>query len=174
MRTAMSVCAAATSIPAICLTMCLSAARGDGSSAAADPTGDRRRVARVCHRFEGLCAATGLPSIPLEQLLRALLWQTLYSVRSERMRIDQLKPSCSGGSGDERPLDADDLHNESQAPALGPHRGSVLPRFRSRRTADLRLSAGRSESSDPLDDLGNPSAHSCGQAPLECDAPLDD
>jgi len=36
-------------------------------------------------RFEKLYAKTGRPSIPPEQLLRALLLQVLYTVRSERL-----------------------------------------------------------------------------------------
>ncbi len=41
-------------------------------------------------RFEGLYAKTGRPSIPPEHLLRALLLQVLYTIRSERMLIEQL------------------------------------------------------------------------------------
>lgn len=41
-------------------------------------------------QFEGLYSATGRPSIPPERLLRALLLQILYSVRSERMLMEQL------------------------------------------------------------------------------------
>jgi transposase len=41
-------------------------------------------------RFEGLYSATGRPSIPPERLLRGLLLQILYSVRSERMLMEQL------------------------------------------------------------------------------------
>lgn len=41
--------------------------------------------------FEGMYAKTGRPSIPPEQLLRALLIQVLYSVRSERMLCEQLQ-----------------------------------------------------------------------------------
>ncbi len=36
-------------------------------------------------------STTGRPSIPPEQLLRALLLQSLYSVRSERLLIEQLQ-----------------------------------------------------------------------------------
>jgi transposase len=36
-------------------------------------------------QFDGLYSATGRPSIPPERLLRALLLQILYSVRSERL-----------------------------------------------------------------------------------------
>lgn len=42
-------------------------------------------------RFESLYARVGRPSIPPEQLLRALLLQILYSVRSERLLMEQLR-----------------------------------------------------------------------------------
>ena len=41
-------------------------------------------------RFEALYAERGRPSIPPEQLLRALLLQVLYTVRSERQLMEQL------------------------------------------------------------------------------------
>lgn len=41
-------------------------------------------------RFEGLYAKVGRPSIAPEKLLRALLLQVLYSVRSERLLMEQL------------------------------------------------------------------------------------
>src|SRR6188768_504625 len=41
-------------------------------------------------RFEGLYARVGRPSIPPEQLLRALLLQVLYTIRSERQLMEQL------------------------------------------------------------------------------------
>lgn len=41
-------------------------------------------------RFEQLYSNTGRPSIPPEQLLRALLLQVLYTVRSERLLMEQL------------------------------------------------------------------------------------
>ena len=41
--------------------------------------------------FSGLYSAYGRPSIPPEQLLRALLLQVLYTVRSERMLMEQLE-----------------------------------------------------------------------------------
>jgi transposase len=46
---------------------------------------------RLSPRFEAMYAKTGRPSIPPEHLLRALLLQVLYSVRSERMLIEQLE-----------------------------------------------------------------------------------
>jgi transposase len=41
--------------------------------------------------FEVMYAATGRPSIPPEQLLRALLLQAFYSIRSERQLMEQLE-----------------------------------------------------------------------------------
>ena len=41
--------------------------------------------------FRGLYSAFGRPSIPPEKLLRALLLQVLYTVRSERMLMEQLE-----------------------------------------------------------------------------------
>jgi transposase len=40
--------------------------------------------------FEGLYSRVGRPSIPPEKLLRALLLQVLYTIRSERMLVEQL------------------------------------------------------------------------------------
>jgi transposase len=45
---------------------------------------------RLSTRFEGMYAGMGRPSIPPEQLLRALLLQHLYSIRSERLLMEQL------------------------------------------------------------------------------------
>ncbi len=41
-------------------------------------------------QFETMYAKVGRPSIPPEKLLRALLLQVLYTVRSERMLMEQL------------------------------------------------------------------------------------
>ncbi len=49
-----------------------------------------RALTRLSARFEGLYSTTGRPSIPPEKLLRALLLQVLYTVRSERMLMEQL------------------------------------------------------------------------------------
>ncbi len=42
-------------------------------------------------QFEALYSQTGRPSIPPEQLLRALLLQLLFSIRSERQLVEQLE-----------------------------------------------------------------------------------
>ena len=41
-------------------------------------------------RFEKICAKTGRPSIPPGKLLRALVLQYLYSIRSERLLMEEL------------------------------------------------------------------------------------
>src|SRR5438093_1763025 len=41
-------------------------------------------------QFDALYSRVGRPSIPPEHLLRALLLQVLYSVRSERLLMEQL------------------------------------------------------------------------------------
>ena len=45
---------------------------------------------RLSPRFGRLYSTTGRPSIPPEQLLRALLLQILYSIRSERLLVEEL------------------------------------------------------------------------------------
>lgn len=40
--------------------------------------------------FKKMYSHTGRPSIPPEQLLRASLLQVLYTIRSERMLVEQL------------------------------------------------------------------------------------
>jgi transposase len=47
-------------------------------------------LSRLSPCFEGMYAEGGRPSIPPEKLLRALLLQCLYSVRSERLLMEQL------------------------------------------------------------------------------------
>ena len=44
----------------------------------------------MSREFDGLYAVTGRPSIPPERLLRALLLQIFYSIRSERLLMEQL------------------------------------------------------------------------------------
>jgi len=49
-----------------------------------------RVLKRLSPRFDAMYAERGRPSIPPERLLRALLLQCLYSVRSERLLMEQL------------------------------------------------------------------------------------
>jgi transposase len=48
-------------------------------------------LVRMSPRFDEMYSAEGRPSIPPEQLIRALLIQALYTVRSERMLCEQLQ-----------------------------------------------------------------------------------
>ena len=48
-------------------------------------------LAQMDRRFEKLYSQTGRPSIAPERLIRALLLQVLYSIRSERLLIEQLE-----------------------------------------------------------------------------------
>ena len=56
---------------------------------------------RLSPRFEKLYVRFGRPSIAPEKLLRALLLQVLYTIRSERQLIEQCNTTCcfSGSSG---------------------------------------------------------------------------
>jgi transposase len=49
-----------------------------------------RALKELSHEFDRMYAPGGRPSIPPEKLIRALLLQVLYSIRSERMLIEQL------------------------------------------------------------------------------------
>lgn len=48
-------------------------------------------LAGLSAHFEGLYARRGRPSIPPEQLIRALLLQVLYGIRSERQLMERIK-----------------------------------------------------------------------------------
>src|SRR5262249_41083116 len=50
-----------------------------------------RVLARLDDCFDSMYALIGRPSIPPEKLLRALLLQVLYSLRSERLLMEQLE-----------------------------------------------------------------------------------
>ena len=49
-----------------------------------------RALANMSQRFDAMYAKTGRPSIPPEKLLRAQLIQMLYSVRSERLLMEEI------------------------------------------------------------------------------------
>ena len=50
-----------------------------------------RVLAKLTQKFAGMYSPIGRPSIAPEKLLRALLLQVLYTVRSERMLMEQLE-----------------------------------------------------------------------------------
>src|SRR5262249_20697898 len=50
-----------------------------------------RLLATLSPKFTRMYAKIGRPSIPPEKLLRALLLQVLYTVRSERLLMEQLE-----------------------------------------------------------------------------------
>src|SRR3954453_269214 len=62
----------------------------EGSPTAGHPAAGERGAARLSPDFARLYASTGRASIAPEKLLRALLLQAFYSVRSERQLMEQL------------------------------------------------------------------------------------
>jgi transposase len=48
-------------------------------------------LARMDTHFDSLYSATGRESIPPEKLLRALMLQVLFGIRSERQIVEQLR-----------------------------------------------------------------------------------
>jgi transposase len=47
-------------------------------------------LAQLSRRFDGMYASVGRPSIPPEKLLRAQLLQMLYTIRSERLLMEEM------------------------------------------------------------------------------------
>ena len=86
---------------------------------------------RLSPRFDRLYSDIGRPSIPPEKLLRALLLQVLYTVRSERLLMEQLQYNLLfrwfvGLSMDDPVWDATTFTQESRPAAGRRHRGGVL------------------------------------------------
>jgi Transposase domain (DUF772) len=87
-------------------------------------------LAALSGEFSALYAWMGRPSIPPEKLLRALLLQAFYSIRSERQVMERLefdllvrrrrRRRCGLGSLD--------VFQEPRSPAGGRHRGQALER----------------------------------------------
>jgi len=67
------------------------AACSRGSSSAADPDHGGRGIERTVEIVWANVSGLGRPSIAPEKLLRALLLQLLYSIRSERLLMEQLE-----------------------------------------------------------------------------------
>ena len=90
-------------------------------------------LAKMSSEFEGLYSKIGRPSIPPEQLLRALLLQMLYSVRSERMLVEQAGvqpavPLVRGSAVARACVGCDQLFEEPGAAARGRGGAVVLRR----------------------------------------------
>src|ERR687892_105517 len=100
----------------------------------------------MSREFDGLYARVGRPSIPPERLLRAQLLQIFYSIRSERLLMEQLDLQpvvslvCRDGDGDRRAgLGSDRLYEESRPVVEPSDRAELLPTRRdSRAGADVR------------------------------------
>ena len=108
-------------------------------------------LTRLSPRFERLYSTTGRPSIPPEQLLRALLLQMLYSIRSERLLVEELDYSVLyrwfvGLSMDDPIWTRPRLPRTATAcsPAISPTRSSPKCSPRSRRRACCPMSISRS------------------------------
>ena len=61
------------------------------SSAAGDPRIVNEALAALAGEFSALYSPIGRPSIPPEKLLRAMLLQAFYSIRSERQLMERLE-----------------------------------------------------------------------------------
>ena len=76
-------------------------------------------LTQLSARFDRMYSTRGRPSIPPEQLLRALLLQMLYSIRSERLLVEELDYSVLYRWVRRRPqhgrsdLGRDDVYEES-------------------------------------------------------------
>src|SRR5215212_8110757 len=85
----------------------------------------------MTREFDALYAQHGRPSIPPERLLRAQLLQLFYSIRSERLLMEQLDYNILFrwfGSGDGRAgLGADGVHEEPRSVAAARRRPQLLP-----------------------------------------------
>jgi hypothetical protein len=82
-------------------------------------------------RFQRLYSTYGRPSIPPEQLLRALVLQFLYTIRSERQLMERSTTTCGiGGFGADTPdddsWDATALTRIGTSGSKAPGRGSIL------------------------------------------------
>jgi hypothetical protein len=72
----------------------------------------------MSERFDGMYAKTRRPSIPPEKLLRAQLIQMLYSIRSERLLMEDTTPGRPPFS----PLLQSDRRTSERRFRLGPRR----------------------------------------------------
>ena len=155
---------------------------------------------RLSPRFAKMYSDIGRPSIPPEQLLRALVLQVLYSVRSERLLIEQLDYNLLFrwfvGLGMDDPmwnhstfsknrdrLLAGDIAQAFFTEVLAAAKsqrllsddhftvdGTLLEAWASHKSVRPK-DEGRSA---PPDDPGNPTVNFRGESADECDASIDD
>jgi transposase len=94
------------------------------------------RLRELSPRFDELYSRVGRPSIAPEKLLRALLLQVLYTIRSERLLMEQLDYNLLfrwfvGLEMERSGLERHRVHEESGAPAgRGDCAGVLRPRGR--------------------------------------------
>ena len=100
-------------------------------------------LAQLSRRFDAMYASAGRPSIPPEKLLRAQLLQLLYSIRSERLLMEEIDYSVLfrwfvGLNLDEEVWDATTFTKNRIARRAGRRRpasfGRACPRAFTRRT----------------------------------------
>jgi len=77
---------------------------------------------QLSRRFDAMYAKVGRPSIPPEQLLRAQLLQMLYSIRSERLLMEEIDYNMLfrwfvGLNSDDEVMGRDGVHQESRSRA---------------------------------------------------------
>src|SRR2546422_11591332 len=84
---------------------------------------------QLSRRFDAMYARVGRPSIPPEQLLRAQLLQMMYSIRSERLLMEEIDYNMLfrwfvGLNLDEEVWDATSF---TKNPVAGGRRGQAVP-----------------------------------------------
>ena len=82
--------------------------------------------------FAALYSHLGRPSIAPERLLRALLLQAFYSVRSERLLMEQLDTFCSAGLWGSGSMIRSGIRPRSRPTATGCFRAKSRPNSRRR------------------------------------------
>ena len=90
-------------------------------------------LAALSGEFSALYARMGRPSIPPEKLLRAMLLQAFYSIRSERQLMERLEFDLLfrwfvGIGVDDAVVGSLDVFQEPRSPAGGRHRRQALER----------------------------------------------
>src|SRR5216684_5399300 len=104
-------------------------------------------LTRLSARFDSMYASAGRPSIPPEKLLRAQLLQMLYSIRSERLLMEEIDYSLLfrwfvGLNMDEEVWGRDHVYQEPGSVAGG-RGGERVPGASSSAGTDQRPDLGR-------------------------------